>query len=307
MTEWFGRQQEETSVNAKRSTDPKITRGPKATYETITQLRAEYAEALATVTSDAGRRYLKRAIETLDEASKTLKTKTIRKKKHAASRLNEIDTLTDRGRIMARLARKIGLGCYAIYHGTRHLPEVLRTGKLVPPLTGETAVFLSRSPEAAAYFASFLGSEADHFSAGVLVLNRRSLIQSYRLDPSRYDEESDQDEREEVIWNRIVNIRRHLLGVVSDADVTSILGSPKHRYLPPKFLSWSLARRSAFNRSAYRAGDRLVRKGRARVREIIIRERKHLSMENARLPIAPPVEQASLPNEPPRKSRRRSK
>ena len=203
---------------------------------------------------------------------------------------------------MANLARKIGRGCDAIYHGTRHLPDVLRSGKLVPPLNGETAIFLSRSPETAAYFASFLGSKADQFSAGVLVLDRRSLVQSYCLEPSRYDEESDQDEREEVIWNRIVNIRRHLLGVVSDADVTSILGLPKHRYLPPKFLSWSLARRSAFNRSACRAGDRLVRKGRARVREIIIRERKPLRMENARLPIASPVEQASLPSKPPGKS-----
>ena len=36
--------------------------------------------------------------------------------------------------------------------------------------------------------------------ARVLVLNRRSLTQSYRLEPHRYDAESDQDEREEVIW-----------------------------------------------------------------------------------------------------------
>ena len=206
------------------------------------------------------------------------------------------------------LARKIGRGSDAIYHGTCRLPDVLRSGKLVPPLTGECGIFLSRSPETAAYFASSLQTEANRYSPGVLVLNRRSLTQSYRLEPHRYDETSDQDEREEVIWGRIVNVRRHLLGVVSNAEVTSILGPPKHRYLPSKFLSWSQARRSTFNRKAVEAGNRLIRKGRAKVRDIIFRERKQLSMQNARSPLAPAAvpqrRPIKLPRAPPR---RRSK
>jgi hypothetical protein len=89
--------------------------------------------------------------------TRSIQPKIKKGKKHAATRLHEIDTLTDRGRVMANLARKIGRGCDAIYHGTRHFPDVLRSGKLIPPLYGETAIFLSRSPEVAAYFASFLG------------------------------------------------------------------------------------------------------------------------------------------------------
>jgi hypothetical protein len=257
-----------------RSPQPTIKKGPTTTYETFERLRTEHEAALAIATNAADRRYLRGAIVSIDEILTSLTSKNAKRKRASATRLREIDTLTDRGRVMAKLARKIGRGRDAIFHGTRRLPDVLRCGKLVPPLNAETGIFLSRSPETAAYFASFLQTEANRYSPGVLVLNRRSLTQSYRLEPHRYDQESDQDEREEVIWNRIVNVRRHLLGAVSDADVTKLLGPPKHRYLPERFLSWSQARRSAFNRSALQAGDRLIRKGRAKVREIIIREQK---------------------------------
>jgi hypothetical protein len=273
-------------MKAKDSTHPQYKGDPITTYEALVGLRALYAEALAGAT-EADRNYLNGAIATLDEAMKSLNTKSAETKKAAAISLREIDTLTDRGRVMARLARKIGRGCDAIYHGTRHLPLVLRCGKLVPPLSGERALFLSRSPEAAAYFASLPGIEADQYSPGVLVLNRRSLTQSYRLEPSRYDQESEQDEREEVIWDRIVNFRRHLLGVVGESDVTAILGPPKHKCLPPAYRSWPQKQRSAFHREQREAADKLVRDGRARVREIIIMERTQRSMANARLPTAP--------------------
>ena len=159
---------------------------------------------------------------------KSLKAKRAERKRKVAPRLREIDTLTDRGRVMAQLARKIARGSDAIYHGTRHLDNVLRCGKLIPPLNGEPGIFLSRSPEAAAYFASLLQTQASGYSPGVLVLNRRSLTQSYRLEPSRYDVDSDQDEREEVVWDRIINVRRHLLGVVWDADVDLTSRGPEN-------------------------------------------------------------------------------
>jgi hypothetical protein len=266
-------------MKANRSTHSQHKRGPITTYEALVGLRAKHEEALVGATK-ADRNNLNGAIASIDRTLKSLKAKRA-KRKPLATPLREIDTLTDRERVMASLARKIGRGSEAIYHGTRRLPDVLRRGKLVPPLSGETGIFFSRSPETAAYFASLLQTKVSRYSPGVLVLNRRSLIQNYRLEPSRYDPESNQDEREEVIWNRVVNVRRHLMGVVSDADVTKILGSPKHKYLPPKFLSWSQSRRAAFNRKAVEAGSRLIRKGRARVREIIIRERKQLSMECA--------------------------
>ena len=158
---------------------------------------------------------------------------------------------------MARLARKMGRGHDAIYHGTRHLPLVLRIGKLLPPDRGDTAVFLTRSPEVAAYWANMMGRKIDEFSGAILVLNRTSLVQNYRLKCTRYTEEWD-DEREESVWDRSMNIRRHLLGVVRQADVNAILGPPRHRFFPKGFLGWSDRKIRAFwKEEARRAlGDR---------------------------------------------------
>jgi hypothetical protein len=155
---------------------------------------------------------------------------------------------------MARIAKKLGRGRNVIYHGTRRLADVLRAGKLVPPLEYECAVFFSRSAEVAAYFACFLGEKDDHLFPGVLVLDRDSLAHSYRIEPNRYDVSSDRNEREEAIWYRIVNIRRHLWGVVRDADVTAVLGPPKQRYLPRNFMHWTQARRDAFQHRRMRVG-----------------------------------------------------
>jgi len=259
-------------MKVKRSIRSKQKRGSITTYEALVGLRSLYTEALAEGT-DADREFLNGVIATVEDSIKSLNGKNVKTQKAKGISLREIDSLTDRERVMAKLALKIGRGSDAIYHGTRRLSDVLRCGKLVPPSAGETGIFLSRSPEVAAYFASLLQTEADRYSPGVLVLNRRSLTQSYRLEPYRYNIGSERDERDEAIWNRVVNVRRHLLGVVRDADVSSILGPPKYRYLPPTFISWSLARRSAFSRKAVEAGTKLVRKGRARVREIIIGQR----------------------------------
>ena len=109
---------------------------------------------------------------------------------------------TDREIVMARLARKIGRGHNAIYHGTRHLTLVLRTGKLLCPDGGDRSIFFSRSPETAAYWANMIGREIDQFCGGILILNRTSLVQNYRLEPSRYAEEWD-DEREESVWTAL--------------------------------------------------------------------------------------------------------
>ena len=102
-----------------------------------------------------------------------------------------------------------------IYHGTRHLPLVMRTGVLLPASAGDAAVFFSRSPEVAAYWGNMTGETRDLSDGGVLVLNRSTLVQNYRLLASRYLEDWN-DEREEVVWGRRINIRRHLLGVVCE-------------------------------------------------------------------------------------------
>jgi hypothetical protein len=103
---------------------------------------------------------------------------------------------------MARLARKLAWAREAIFHGTRYANETLRSGRLIPPDWGDRAICLTRSPETAAYFALMLGKEVDQWSGAVLVLNRGSLSQRYRLEPCRYeDDEDDRDEREERIMD----------------------------------------------------------------------------------------------------------
>jgi len=146
---------------------------------------------------------------------------------------------------MARLARKHAWGKDAIFHGTRYANETLRSGKLISPDSGCCAICLTRSPETAAYFALMVGKEVDQWSGAVLVLNRGSLRQRYRLEPFRYEDDDDgKDEREERIYGRVISFRRHLIGVVREADVARVLGPPKHKYTPPDFYDWSEADRA---------------------------------------------------------------
>jgi hypothetical protein len=181
---------------------------------------------------------------------------------------------TDREIVMARPARKIGRGHDAIYHGTRHLPLVLRSGKLLPAGTRDPAVFFTRSREVAAYWAGMLGREMDQFCGGILILNRTTLANSYRLEPSSEAEVWKYDEREEKVLGRSINIRRHLLGVVRQSDVDAILGPPRHRFFPDGYLGWSDREQQAFWREEARLARQIIRKGRTKVRAIIIQQRE---------------------------------
>jgi hypothetical protein len=163
--------------------------------------------------------------------------------------------IIDRELVMGKLAREIGRGHDAIYHGTRYPEKVLRSGELRPDITRK--ISLSRSPEVAAHFALLLDDDwVDEWAPAVLVLNRSTLVQMYRLEPWHYGEA---DEQEEVIRRRTVRFRKHLLGVIREADLINAIEELK-------------------------AGDQLVRDGRARVRDLIISERKERSLENARMP-----------------------
>ncbi|WP_156944565.1 hypothetical protein [Bradyrhizobium sp. Ec3.3] len=165
--------------------------------------------------------------------------------------------------VMARLARKIGRGHDAMYHGTRQLPCILRTGMLLPADVGDPAVFLTRSPDVAAYWADTTVGKNEEYCGGILVLNRTSLIQNYRLEPSRYPENWI-DEREESIWYRCVNIRRHLLGVVRQPDQHGVYGW------------WYQGEQEEFLTQAQaRSLHRIVSEGRAKVRNVIVQQRGH--------------------------------
>jgi hypothetical protein len=211
-----------------------------------------------------------------------------KQKKVAVARRRESDALTDREIVAARLARAIGRGYDAIYHGARDPEKVLRSGKLIPFIGG---VSFSRSPEVAAYFAHLMGREVDQWSPALLVLDRSSLIQTYRLKPCRWDETLEADEREEIVRGRTINFRRHLLGVVREANVSKILGPPKLKFYPG---TWPSSKVAAFYRESLKLGEQFVREGRARVRDIIVRERKQLS--SARSPVAPAAVSAPQAN-----------
>ena len=81
-------------------------------------------------------------------------------------------------------------------------------------------------------------------------------------------------EREEIIWGRSINICRHLLGVVRQADVDAILGPPRHRFYPNGFFGWSDRKTQLFWKDERRLAREIVREGRAKVRKIIVQQRK---------------------------------
>jgi hypothetical protein len=173
---------------------------------------------------------------------------------------------------MAKLARRISYGKDAIYHGTRHPVEVLRSGKLMPSNDG--AVYFTRSPEEAARFANLMGNKIDNYTPALLVFSRTSLAQRYRLSPSRYQDDRD-DEREEHVCGRAVSVRRHLLGVIRDDDVTKVLGPSTFRYVS-EINALSRKARAAYNREKAEAISQAL-EGRAAVRELIVRDRERRS------------------------------
>ncbi|WFU45927.1 hypothetical protein QA640_44850 (plasmid) [Bradyrhizobium sp. CB82] len=67
--------------------------------------------------------------------------------------------------------------------------------------------------------------------------------------------------------------RRHLLGVVSEANVSEVLGPPEWLYLPRGFARWPAAKRRKFNGRQLASGREFVAKGRAAVRDLIVSER----------------------------------
>jgi hypothetical protein len=210
-----------------------ILRGPGAVEQRLVESRTVFRDLLRQSPCESDRKVLEEQIEAFNIALRDL-----RKKRKRPAFYRELDKLTPTERIMARLGKDIGRGRDVIYHGTRLLPAVLKTGKLIPPEWAECGVFFTRSAEIAAYFACLLGDKNELRSPGVLVIDRASVRQCYRLEPNRYNQFHDRNEREEVIWGRTVNFRRHLVGVVKLAEVSKKLDSTGPRHLPDGFAKW---------------------------------------------------------------------
>ncbi|MBR1235187.1 hypothetical protein [Bradyrhizobium sp. AUGA SZCCT0182] len=131
---------------------------------------------------------------------------------------------TGREMSLGRRALALSKGHDVLFHGTHHAIELFRSGRFIPSSPTFIAIPFTRSPFIAAYFALMEGGEVDGFSGAVLVLNRKTLSQMYRIEPI-WDEAALQDEQEEIIRNRNVNFRRHLIGVVREA----VLDNPRPR------------------------------------------------------------------------------
>jgi hypothetical protein len=241
-------------------------KGPAVVSEQLIKARADLEAELRHAASSSEQKQLTEQIATAEFVLEDLNKERSRPRIY-----RELDELSDRERVMARLAKSIGRGRDVIYHGTRALPAVMRAGKLIPPDWAECAVFFSRSPEVAAYFACLMGEKEERRSPGILILDRNSLGQRYRLEPNCYD--PCRNEREEAVWGRPVSFRRHLLGVVSEANVSEVLGPPERPYLPRGFVGWPEARRREFIENRLASGRELVAEGRAAVRDLIVQER----------------------------------
>jgi hypothetical protein len=162
--------------------------------------------------------------------------------------------------IALRLPQEIGRGRDVICHGTRALPVMLRAGKLMPADMAEQAVFFSRSPEVAAYFACLMDEKEERSAAGVLNLGARcggvtvsSLIGMIIF----------------MIETSARNFRCHLVGVVSEANVSEHLGPPKRKYLPRGFASRPAPQRREFNKRHLASERKLVADGRAAGRRLL--------------------------------------
>jgi len=118
---------------------------------------------------------------------------------------------------LASAARATAMDRDVLYHGTRYPQLILTTGVLLRAAFGQQKVCLTRSPEVAAYRA-LADRDDDEGRGGIIVLRRKTLEIAYKLqavpEPFWHTAEVFQDEAEEEIWDDVVDLAQHLIGVV---------------------------------------------------------------------------------------------
>lgn len=134
-------------------------------------------------------------------------------------------------RELALLARKLATNRDVLYHGTRYRQSILKTETLFRPEVGVDAVFFTRSPEVAAYWA-LLKRDDDEGRGSILVCDRQSLASRYKIkcNPQVYwhSDTTFHDEAEEQIFDNVTKIGDHLIGIVSGPTVKL---SQRHKIL----------------------------------------------------------------------------
>ncbi|UVC10502.1 hypothetical protein IHQ71_07875 [Rhizobium sp. TH2] len=117
-------------------------------------------------------------------------------------------------------ARNLSKGRNVLYKGTRFYNRNFATGVMHYSRVGDQAVFFSRDPMVAAYWAVM----PDEFGSqgAIFAFDRDKLRTRYRLEKSRYHELRDGyvvDEMEETIWGRdIVNFTQYLIGIAWEGE-----------------------------------------------------------------------------------------
>ena|SRR2546426_10585754 len=125
-------------------------------------------------------------------------------------------------RELALLARTVATNRNVLYHGTRYRQSILKMEILFRPKIGVPAVFLTRSPEVAAYWA-LLKRDDDEGRGSIFVFDRQSLASRYKIqfNPKVYwlSDTTFHDEAEEQIFDEVTKIGDHLIGIVSGPTV----------------------------------------------------------------------------------------
>jgi hypothetical protein len=140
-------------------------------------------------------------------------------------------TYTDVERELAGMARKKAMNRDVLYHGTRYGKLIMKTGALFRSGVGKQKVCFTRNAECAAYWA-LMTRDNDEGRRSILILDRQSLERRYIIEANpevyRHTETLFHDEAEEEIWANVIDVRDHLIGLVSG---TSTRRSQKHRAL----------------------------------------------------------------------------
>jgi hypothetical protein len=149
-----------------------------------------------------------------------------------------LDKLQAREKLMAELAKNYAASRRAIFHGTRHVEDVLDDGILYPPLHCDPAISFTRSAEIAAYFALLPGRVIDLYSGGVLVLDRRRLARDHRLERFTYEDDVDKylHEQEKRVWDERVVLKHLLIGTVTEANLDKVFEERKEHHLVGKVM-----------------------------------------------------------------------
>ena len=121
-------------------------------------------------------------------------------------------------RRLAARVREVACNRDVLYHGTRYAQSILKTGVLFHSLPGsDPKVCLTRSAEVAAYWA-MVDRDDDEGRGSIFIFDRQSLQRRYKIAVNPevwWDSETVfHDEAEEEIWDDVIDVGNHLIGVV---------------------------------------------------------------------------------------------